>query len=67
MAQVNESSAWHIECVVPAVRVFVLPRLLNPLEDLEEGFKFYFTVRQIDALQTALVTLSPTFELDKIS
>ena len=50
MTQVNESAAWYVECVVPAVGIFVLPRLLDPLEDLEEGLKFNFTVRQIDAL-----------------
>ena len=50
MTQVNESAAWYVECVVPAVGILVLPRLLDPLEDLEEGLKFDFTVRQVDAL-----------------
>ena len=65
MTQVNESAAWHVECVVPAVGILVLPCLLDPLEDLEEGLKFDFTVRQVDALQTAFVTLSSTFKLHK--
>ena len=65
MTQVDESATWHVECVVPAVGILVLPRLLDPLEDLEEGLKFNFTVCQVDTLQTAFVTLSSTFKLHK--
>ena len=66
MAQVNESTAWHVECVMPAVRVFVPPSLLDPLEDLEERLEFNFAVSQIDVLEPTLVTLSTTFKLHRI-
>lgn len=36
MAEVNESAAGHIERIMPAVRVLVLPRALDPLENLEK-------------------------------
>ena len=65
MAQVNKCTAWHVECIMPAIRVFVPPSLLDPLEDLEERLEFNFTISQIDALQTTLITLSPTFKLKK--
>ena len=66
MTQINESAAWNIECIVPAVRIFVLPCLLNPLEDLEERLEFNFAVSQIDVLEPTLVTLSTTFKLHRI-
>ena len=50
---------------MPAVRIFVLPRFLDPLEDLEEGLKFDLTIRQIYIFESALVSFTSTFKLKK--
>ena len=50
VAQINESATWDIKGVVPAVRVSVFPFFLDPFEDLEEGFKLYLSVSQVDFL-----------------
>ena len=60
MTQVNESATWHVECVVPAVGILVLPRLLDPLEDLEEGLEFNLTVSEADVLEAFVIPLSST-------
>lgn len=40
MSEVDEGATWVVEGVVPAVRVLILIRLLDPLEDLEERLEF---------------------------
>ena len=44
MSKVDKGAAGDIECIVPTVRVLVLPRLLDPLKDLEEGLELNLTV-----------------------
>lgn len=63
MAEVNKSAAWDIEGVVPAVGVFVLLCLLDPLKDLEEGLELYFAVGEVDLFQATLVTLTSALGL----
>ena len=65
VAQVDESAPWHIKRIVPAVRVFVLPSLLNPLENLEEALEFNLSVGQTDLLQSFFVALAATFDLTR--
>ena len=52
-----------VEGIVPAVRVFVFPRLLNPLEDLEEGPELDLTISQAGLLQRLFGALSATLGL----
>ena len=63
MAKVNEGAAWDVESVVPAVRVLVLPRVLDPLEDLEEGLEFDLSIRQLNFFESTLVSFAPAFRL----
>ena len=65
MAQVDKSAAWYIKRIVPAVCVFVLPSLLDPLENLEEAFEFNLSVGQTDLLQSFFVALAATFDLTR--
>ncbi len=48
---------------MPAIRVFIFPSLLNPLENLEETLELYLTVGQADFLEAFLVTLAATLHL----
>ena len=63
MAQVDESTAGRIERVVPAVRVLVPERLLDPLEHLEERLELYLAVGQVNLLEASFVAFPPTLGL----
>ena len=63
MAKVAEGATGDIECVVPAVWVFVLPLLLDPLEDLEERLELDLSIGQVDVFEAAFVTFSPASKL----
>lgn len=67
MAKVNEGAARVVEGVVPAVGVFVLVRLLYPLEDLEEGAKLDLTIRQTEFLESFFVAFASTFLLAAVN
>ena len=63
VTQINKGATWDIKGVVPAVRVPVFPFFLDPFEDLEEGFKLYLSVSQVNFLEAFLVPLAPTLSL----
>ena len=63
VAKVNKRAAWDIEGVVPAVRVFVLPRLLNPLEHLVERLEFDLSIGELNLPQIFIVSLLATLDL----
>ena len=63
MAQIDEGATGDVECVMPAVRVFVLPRLLDPFEDLKERLELDLAIRQVNVLQTTLVSFTSAFKL----
>ncbi len=63
MTQVDKRATWIVVSIVPAIRVFIFPSLLNPLENLEETLELYFTVGQADFLEAFLVTLAATLSL----
>ena len=46
MTQVYEGAPLHIECIVPAVRILVLPGLLDPSEERDQGLKLDLAVGQ---------------------
>ena len=48
---------------MPAVRVLVLPYLLDPLEHLEERLKFNLAICQADLFEAFFLALSSTFGL----
>ena len=48
---------------MPAIRILILPCLLDPLEDLEEGLELNLAISQVDALQAAFRALAPAFHL----
>ena len=63
MAQIDEGATRDVERVMPAVRVFVLPRFLDPLEDLKERLELNLAIRQVYILQTTLVSFTSAFKL----
>ena len=63
MANVHKCTTRDIKCVVPAVRVLVLPCLLDPFEHLEEWLKFDLAICQADLFEAFLMALSSTFGL----
>ena len=63
VAKVAEDATGVVESVVPAVRVLVLPRLLDPLEDLEERLELDLSIGQVDVFEAAFVTFSPASKL----
>lgn len=46
VAQIDEGTARHIERIMPAVRILIFVRPLDPLEDLEKGVELELTVRE---------------------
>ena len=50
---------------MPAIRVIVFERLLNPLEYLEERFKLNLAICEVDVFEAALVSFTPTFRLNQ--
>ena len=67
MTKVNEGATGDIKGIVPAIRVLVLPRPLDPLEDLEEGLELDLAVSQVDILEATFSPLTPALQLDKNS
>ena len=63
MAQIDKGATRDVERVMPAVRVFVLPRLLDPFEHLEERLELNLAIRQVNVFQTTLVSLTSAFKL----
>ena len=63
MAEVDEGATWDIECIVPAIRIFVLPLSLDPLEDLEEGTAFNLSICQAGSVKAALVSFISACDL----
>ena len=46
VTQVDKSASRCVESIVPAIRVFVFPGTLDPLDEFEETIEFHLTVRQ---------------------
>ncbi len=44
MTQVDKRATWIVVSIMPAIRVFIFPSLLNPLENLEETLELYLAV-----------------------
>ena len=63
VAEVNKGTSWQIKGVVPAVRVLILPLLLNPFKDLMERLVLDFSVSQISRLYAFLLSFTSTFLL----
>ena len=57
MAKVDERATGIVKSVMPAVRVFVLPGALDPLEYFAEAIKLDLSVSQVHTLQPALSSL----------
>ena len=63
VAKVDEGATGDIECIMPAIRIFVLPLSLDPLEDLEEGMAFNLPICQVSCFKAALVSFVSTCSL----
>ena len=57
--KVTEGATGNVKGIVPAVGVFILPRMLDPLENLEEGIELDLSIGQFDALETFSVAFAP--------
>ena len=63
VAQIDKSTAWDVEGIVPTIWVFIFLCLLYPLKDLENRLEVNFTVSQTDLVQVLGIALTTTFSL----
>ena len=59
-SEVYELTTSLIEGIMPAVRIFIFIVYLDPFERFENGFKFDFTISEIDCFPTFFISFFST-------
>ena len=63
VAQIDKSTAWDVEGIVPTIGVLIFLCFLYPLENLVNRLEVNFAVSQTDLIQVLGVALSSTLPL----